>query len=477
MALENFYSATKVMGTMMAGLLSNELTESPPPSVDNAITSKWNSRGTGTSIDLVGSAILFDGKKEKIFVGGGVGQKYDVILGLDDESPKKISILDGIPKNIDDSTTCAVVCSLFPGDSPQSLLIGRISGVYYYPENSSGWDSPVNIWIRPMSSYQTPSSVSVADTNGNGLLDVYIGMHQDPVKFEAFRFSSSGTERSIFLGQTSPGVFSDQTVSKGVGGERNTWTASFVDLNNSGYPDLVVASDEGPPTIYRNNSGNFERVKTPMPVGFWMGLGIGDFTGSGHPSIFMTNVSNNVPMVLMGDNIPTLTKMITGFDPKNSDAKGLTVDHILIINDGETLTPISAAKDSGFGWGAIALPGKRPKIAFAQNWVPLSWQNIPMLRNPGAVGQLDSDGTIIRDMSYPNNNFGITPLVADLRGDGNPYLVWINRKSPVTAYKLKEIFPIRKYVPRTAETSGKIVNGHLVTSGGTGLGSGESTFL
>jgi hypothetical protein len=436
-----------------------------------ALKTRWAPAGTGTKLNLVAAAVLeAPGDREQVLVGGGVGQDSDVVLGIP-AGADRLAIVASLPKPVSDASTCAVACALAPGDSPRSLLVGRLSGVYYFPAKpAGGWEAPRRVWARPPGSGQVPSSVSVADTDGSGLLDIYIGMYQAMDRFRPFRFSAAETERSVFLAQTAPGVFADQTAARGLAGDRNTWTATFVDLDGSGSPDLVVAADEGPPVIYRNSGGRFVRDPIELPVGFWMGLAVGDFTGTGAPSIFLTNTGNSVP--------PPLMKMM-GYDPaKTPGAAGLTTDHLLLVNEGGRLRPVPAAAGEGFGWGAVAVPWARPGLAFAQNWPMIPWQRVRALRNPGVVAEIYSRGQLCSAAEYPNRHFGLTALVADLRGDGRPYLVWVNIRGPVLAYQMRGCFPARRAVPRTAKTSGRwVAPGVVLTSGGTGLGSGETSRL
>lgn len=77
--------------------------------------------------------------------------------------------------------------------------------------------------------------------------------------------------------------------------------AVFVDLNNTGRPDLYVANDSGPNFLYQNEGkGKFNEVGLESGTAVSedgseqgsMGLAIGDYDHSGRPSIYVTNFAD-----------------------------------------------------------------------------------------------------------------------------------------------------------------------------------------
>ncbi|HLH09120.1 MAG TPA: CRTAC1 family protein [Terriglobales bacterium] len=75
----------------------------------------------------------------------------------------------------------------------------------------------------------------------------------------------------------------------------------FVDLNNTGRPDLYVANDSGPNFLYKNEgNGKFSEIGLESGTAVSedgseqgsMGLAIGDYDHSGRPSIYVTNFAD-----------------------------------------------------------------------------------------------------------------------------------------------------------------------------------------
>ena len=65
--------------------------------------------------------------------------------------------------------------------------------------------------------------------------------------------------------------------------------ASFADLNGDGWPELVVAGEWMPVTVFKNNKGIFEKLIIDHSTGWWQTLLIDDVNGDGHPDILAGN--------------------------------------------------------------------------------------------------------------------------------------------------------------------------------------------
>jgi enediyne biosynthesis protein E4 len=86
--------------------------------------------------------------------------------------------------------------------------------------------------------------------------------------------------------------------------------AVFVDLNNTGRPDLYVANDSGPNFLYQNEGkGKFSEVGLESGTAVSedgseqgsMGLAIGDYDHSGRPSIYVTNFADEYSTLYRND--------------------------------------------------------------------------------------------------------------------------------------------------------------------------------
>jgi hypothetical protein len=192
-------------------------------------------------------------------------------------------------------------------------------------------------------------SVTVADIDRDGDLDIYVSNFLDPDYwgFGAKRFSGNRNELYVNqLAESGKLAFKESALDLGVAGLHDeeklpatvfvpgtgkeieigdmtidgekigekadhSWAAQLVDWNEDGFPDLVVANDEGNRIrIYENKEGKrFERVTQfdePHWDGCWMGISEADFDGDLHDELFVSNcggqtMTANNTAVMMND--------------------------------------------------------------------------------------------------------------------------------------------------------------------------------
>jgi len=157
---------------------------------------------------------------------------------------------------------------------------------------------------------QAGMGVSTADYDGDGLLDIV-------------KTNFAGDTSSLYrnLGNN---VFEDRTFQAGLG--RNTrflgWGAAFLDFDNDGLPDILLANGHVYPEVgstdteagykqrkvlYRNvGDGKFADVSTAAGPGIAeavsaRGLAVGDFDNDGDLDV-VVNTMNDVPQLLRCDN-------------------------------------------------------------------------------------------------------------------------------------------------------------------------------
>lgn len=372
---------------------------------------------------------LNNGGKESLFVGGGEGQP-DVLLQYNEETNSLDDIGPSVGINGIGPTYAAVTFDM-TGNGYSDIVVARSSGIFIY-ENTGAVNSHKFTQRRIYKPFEDsiPAALSISDFNKNGLPDIYVSQFPPPKKLLAFQFNNPVHVRKNILLQNKGNLkFEDVTKQYNVEGYQNTFTSIFVDLG-SGWPDLLLANDTGMVELFRNTGTTFEKVDLNVPNGFWMGIAVGDYNNDGNLDFFFTNVGDTLPLSGKGG--------IRGNPEKGGLLSGqpITNKHMLLRNDGNykfsVVSDEQNVSDYGFGWGCVMedinLDGHLD-ILFAQNYVDFIH---PQLL-PSAV--LFNDGTkFIRKNRYINRNYGQTPVMLDLNGDGIKDIAWVNMKGPVVAY-------------------------------------------
>ena len=128
--------------------------------------------------------------------------------------------------------------------------------------------------------------IAVADVNGDGLDDFYVG----GAKWQAGQVFIQQRDGAFRI-SNQPSIAAD-SIAEDVG-------AVFFDANGDGAPDLLVASggnefsgkdDALRPRLYLNDGhGNFTRARNALPDIFENAscVAVGDFNGDGHPDVFI----------------------------------------------------------------------------------------------------------------------------------------------------------------------------------------------
>jgi hypothetical protein len=131
------------------------------------------------------------------------------------------------------------------------------------------------------------SCVAVADVNKDGSKDIFVGGLADAQKY-------GYAQPSYLLLNDGKGNFrpADESVIS-LSDVGMVTSAVFADVNNDGWPDLIIAGEWMPVKIYFNNKGVFKEADIPNSTGLWQTLYVTDTNADGYPDILAGNWGHN----------------------------------------------------------------------------------------------------------------------------------------------------------------------------------------
>ena len=135
--------------------------------------------------------------------------------------------------------------------------------------------------------YQNKSVVCAADVDDDGDMDLFIGVSADALNYGI-------PQTSFLLLNDGKGNFSiaDSTKNpfKSIG---MVSSATFADVNKDGWPDLVIAGEWMPVSVYVNNHGNFKLENKNGLTGLWQNVTLADVNDDGNIDIVAGNYGLN----------------------------------------------------------------------------------------------------------------------------------------------------------------------------------------
>lgn len=374
------------------------------------------------------STIDIDGDgTDELFVGGGVGQQ-DGLQKYENNQFVSLSSGDWFAKGDQDPTYGASSIDA-NNDGRVDLFVARSSGLYLYENTGNGFNgSKIDF---PLDQKSMPLSVSFGDINNDGAVDLYVSNYIRPefVEGETIFNQEYGGISNLLL-NNGDNTFTDITQSSGVYEQHNTFTAVFVDLNNNGLSDLVVAQDTGFVRVFKNNGDTtFDRVELPVTYSYPMGIAVSDYNNDGYMDLYFSNVGTTLPDFLVRGDL--------------TEEQTLNKDYILLENQGgfnfkDTALENNAAK-YGFGWGVVSYDFNNDTLAdylITQNYIRFPAVEHLDLYPGNLLQQYDNNAfkPVEKVSGIANQKFGVTTVVSDFNNDGWPDAVIANLNGPLRAF-------------------------------------------
>jgi len=154
------------------------------------------------------------------------------------------------------------------------------------------------------------------DYNSDGYVDLFIGgyfpedidlwhLKSTKILTESFEYSKNGGRNYLFK-NAGDGTFIDVTTDAGLTSTRWTLAAGALDINQDGYPELIIANDYGIDEFYFNEKGErFVEKSSSTMIGFspksGMNVSFGDISNNGQYGIYISNITED-GVLLQGNN-------------------------------------------------------------------------------------------------------------------------------------------------------------------------------
>jgi enediyne biosynthesis protein E4 len=211
----------------------------------------------------------------------------------------------------DKGVSTGAACADYDNDGNEDLLVHRWGHLELFRNNGDGTFTNVTSRAGLDKDWIYASGATWWDFNRDGCLDLYVGAYYRPEynlwNLNTTRIYTDDFERARNGGRNKlyeqvkdngrcTGTFQEASQKYGIDDPGWTLAVGAADLDGNGFPDLYVANDFGPDSLFLNLDGShFKKLVERHGIGDdtkkGMNVAFGDFNNSGRLSIYVTNIT------------------------------------------------------------------------------------------------------------------------------------------------------------------------------------------
>jgi hypothetical protein len=272
------------------------------------------------------------------------------------------------------------------GTDAVTILLGHGDGTFTLGATVSGVQ------------FENPTSLAVADFNGDGKLDIAIGNGTEPVT--CIPSCPPNQYLTISLGK-GDGTFTSSTISSDSQPFVQIDSVAAADLNGDGVPDLAVVTADSVAVLLGNGDGTFGAPAAgPAIPGRGGSMAVGDFNGDGIADLAVTYERNSSQdygvLTLLGKGDGTFTSQTFEAAANSLNPEGY-------------LSGIAVADFNGDGLGDVAAPDSTNNTAMvllSQAQFDVAAPLTPIMLNSAGVHLIEA--TYPGDADYTASTSAIT---------------------------------------------------------------------
>ncbi len=268
----------------------------------------------------------------------------------------------------------------FDNDGDPDLMLGRSLERSQLFLNDAGRFTDVSRSHVDVPLPYLVTSVSSADYNGDGLLDIYLCTYgkpqgtagevrqlaedfldEDDAAALVSRHNDPDSDHNLFLNAAGPpnrllvnrggGRFELAPENEQVQLWLNSFQATWSDFDDDGDPDLYVANDYAPDALLRNDNRTFvditEAAGGETMLGFGMGATWGDYDNDGRQDLYVSNMFSKAGLRITGQ-LPDLDRRFRRSADGNRLYRNVGDTFELVSGYPNGIQPVASA---GWSWG------------------------------------------------------------------------------------------------------------------------------